>query len=306
MSFNVENSSILETLKEKILKLMPHPAADLTAAMKTNTGLEILHIDTRLKPVNCFLEPKAVFVIQGAKRITIGGYDHECREGSSMVTAVGLPVSCRILNASFNKPFLSLAVSFDPVILKQCLKDLKDCDTSKNLGDIRAISFASQTPQLCEILHRMLSLADNSTDAALLAPLLHHELYLCLLKSPHGCHMQELLSEGLGAGQIAKAVNLLRHNVHQQLNVEDLAQSVHMAPSTFYRNFKKITCLSPLQFHKYFRLCEAKQLMLSGMNATRACFSVGYASCQQFSRDYKQYFGNPPAKDIKEELLKPK
>ena len=34
--------------------------------------------------------------------------------------------------------------------------------------------------------------------------------------------------------------------------------------------------------------------------AADAAFEVGYVSVQQFTRDYKRLFGNPPGRDAKE------
>jgi AraC-like DNA-binding protein len=73
-----------------------------------------------------------------------------------------------------------------------------------------------------------------------------------------------------------------------------------MAVSTFHRNFKQITALSPLQFQKKLRLLEAQRLMLiENLDAENACYEVGYESPTQFSREYKRMFGNPPLKDIR-------
>lgn len=82
--------------------------------------------------------------------------------------------------------------------------------------------------------------------------------------------------------------------------MEELAYKVIMAPSTFYRNFKLVTKVSPLQYQKQLRLNEAKRLMLSrDFDVTRACYEVGYESPTQFSREYKKMFGQPPFTDIK-------
>ncbi len=82
--------------------------------------------------------------------------------------------------------------------------------------------------------------------------------------------------------------------------MNEIAQSVNMAPSSFYRNFKKVTQVSPLQYQKQLRLNEAQRLMLSGEhNAESASYIVGYESPTQFSREYKKMFGNPPKTDVK-------
>lgn len=82
--------------------------------------------------------------------------------------------------------------------------------------------------------------------------------------------------------------------------MDEIAQSVNMAPSSFYRNFKKVTQVSPLQYQKQLRLNEAQRLMLSGEHsAESASYFVGYESPTQFSREYKKMFGNPPKTDVK-------
>ena len=82
--------------------------------------------------------------------------------------------------------------------------------------------------------------------------------------------------------------------------MDEVAQSVNMAPSSFYRNFKEVTKVSPLQYQKQLRLNEAQRLMLTGQyDATTASYKVGYESPTQFSREYKKMFGNPPKTNIK-------
>ena len=82
--------------------------------------------------------------------------------------------------------------------------------------------------------------------------------------------------------------------------MDEVAQSVNMAPSSFYRNFKEVIKVSPLQYQKQLRLNEAQRLMLTGQyDAATASYEVGYESPTQFSREYKKMFGNPPKTDVK-------
>ena len=77
--------------------------------------------------------------------------------------------------------------------------------------------------------------------------------------------------------------------------MEELADELKIAASSFYKDFKKVTTLSPIQYQKQLRLCEARRLMrFEGFNAQEAGFAVGYASSAQFSREYKKLFGTPP------------
>ena len=72
-----------------------------------------------------------------------------------------------------------------------------------------------------------------------------------------------------------------------------------MSPSTFHQHFRALTAMSPLQYQKWFRLNEARRLMLTEhQDAATAAFEVGYASPSQFSREYRRVFGAPPLRDI--------
>ena len=93
---------------------------------------------------------------------------------------------------------------------------------------------------------------------------------------------------------------ILRSDYPRPLPVEDLAAAAGMSLSSFHQHFKAITSLSPLQFQKHLRLIEARRLMLAeGANASNAAFTVGYESVQQFNREYKRLFGEPPGKAAK-------
>ncbi|GBU13984.1 transcriptional regulator [Enterobacterales bacterium] len=85
--------------------------------------------------------------------------------------------------------------------------------------------------------------------------------------------------------------------------MEDLAEKINMAPSTFHKHFKEVTTLSPLQYQKHLRLCEAQRLMLADpYSASQAAFAVGYESSNQFSREYKRLFGDTPKNSITHSL----
>lgn len=63
--------------------------------------------------------------------------------------------------------------------------------------------------------------------------------------------------------KIARAVAWLRANYAQSMNVEELAELVHMRPSSFHSHFRAVTSMSPLQYQKAPRLLQAQRLMVS-------------------------------------------
>lgn len=126
------------------------------------------------------------------------------------------------------------------------------------------------------------------------------EIYYRLLTGPLGGQLRLINTKGTRSNQIAQAISIIKDKYIEKLNMDEVALSVNMAPSSFYRNFKKVTQVSPLQYQKQLKLYEAQRLMLTGnYDAASASYEVGYESPTQFSREYKKMFGNPPKTDIK-------
>jgi AraC-like DNA-binding protein len=99
--------------------------------------------------------------------------------------------------------------------------------------------------------------------------------------------------------QIARAIDWLKGHFARPLRIEDLATHVNMSTSTFHHHFRALTAMSPLQYHKWLRLNEARRLITERLDATTAAFQVGYEIPSQFSREYSRSFGAPPLRDIR-------
>jgi transcriptional regulator GlxA family with amidase domain len=91
----------------------------------------------------------------------------------------------------------------------------------------------------------------------------------------------------------------LRTDFDQPVIIEELATLVNMSVTSFHRQFKAVTGMSPLQYQKTLRLQEARRLMLTAMlDVGAAGRRVGYSSAAQFTREYGRFFGSAPTKDI--------
>jgi transcriptional regulator GlxA family with amidase domain len=112
--------------------------------------------------------------------------------------------------------------------------------------------------------------------------------------------LRQIVSAGNHGFQIARAIDLFKHNFDKPLRIDDLASRVGLSTSAFHSHFRSTTAMSPLQFQKRMRLNEARRLMLTEqLDASRAAFTVGYESPSQFSREYSRQFDAPPMRDIK-------
>ncbi|MGH9947173.1 MAG: helix-turn-helix domain-containing protein [Pyrinomonadaceae bacterium] len=98
--------------------------------------------------------------------------------------------------------------------------------------------------------------------------------------------------------RIAQTVRWLREHYAQNIDVEMIAKDAGIAVTTFHRQFKRVTGLSPIQFQKQLRLLKARHLLvIDGQTVAGAAYEVGYQSWSQFTREYSRFFGAPPARD---------
>jgi AraC-like DNA-binding protein len=279
--------------------LLRHATASGTTDIK---GFKIVRRDTPHIMERCIVKPVVIVTVQGKKRSVIGKVPYEYGAGNTMVLGVDIPADSCVLEASPKKPYLSMILELDAVLIAQILSELpKEVESIKPLW---AVACSQTEPAVFEAFVRLVELLDKPERIQFLSPMIIREIHYLLLTGTIGIHIRAINTLGTQSNQIARAITWLENNFNKPLKVEELAEYVNMAVSTFHRNFKQITTLSPLQFQKKLRLLEAQRLMLiERYDASNACYEVGYESPTQFNREYKRMFGNSPMRDIKDILF---
>lgn len=248
--------------------------------------------------VHGLYKPSLCIVSQGSKSVFLGPDVYQYDAARMLIVSVELPVASQITQASFSEPFLSLKLDLDPQkIAELALKVYPNGFPPHR--ESRGVTVSAATTEIVKAGTRLLELMNDPQDALLLAPLVLEEILVRLLRSPIGGRVAQVSREESSTQRIARAMAWVRTNFDQPMVVEQLAEMVHMSPSTFHQHFKAVTSMSPLQFQKALRLREARRLMLtSKMDATTASRQVGYQSPSQFSREYGRLFGRAPVRDI--------
>jgi transcriptional regulator GlxA family with amidase domain len=130
--------------------------------------------------------------------------------------------------------------------------------------------------------------------------MIQREVVYRILRGAGGGRLRAIATAGEQSYRTAKVIAWIRANYTKPLRVEDLAHIAGMSTSTLHHHFRVLTSLSPLQYQKQLRLQVARQRMLvEGVDAAGAAFSVGYESASQFNREYSRFFGLPPMKDVR-------
>ena len=286
-------NSKYEAIKDIILRNIPGEG-NFSTSIK---GVRMVRRDNPTEFLRCFYNPTCIFVLQGKKHMLYGDSNLIYGKGQYVVSCTDIPVSSRVMEATPEAPFVVLILEFDSNLISNLILETKIQQTVEN--DEKCLAIAQTDEDLLDAFYRLAQLIEKPQDE-MISSMIIKEIYYRLLTGPLGNQLKLINTKGTRSNQIAQAITFLKENFSEKLNIEDIAEQVNMAPSSFYRNFRKVTQVSPLQYQKQLRLYEAQRLMLSGEhNAETASYVVGYESPTQFSREYKKMFGNPPKTDIK-------
>lgn len=244
-------------------------------------------------------EKSLVIVVQGQKEIALVSNTRKYNEVHYIATPIGMPVVSRVRIASKEEPYLALLLALDHEVLSEIgeLMSMESRQTSS--CESRGIFSGETSAEMLGAAIRLLELTEKLDDAKVLGPLIVKEIYYHLLKSSNGSSIFAYTVSGNKYFNISRAIMFIKLDLVKEINVENLARQVSMSRSSFFRSFKEVTSMSPIQYQKRLRLVEARRLLTKkNESAQNAAFKVGYKSSSQFSREYSRMFGRPPVKDI--------
>ncbi len=258
-------------------------------------GLTLFRSDQPRPPVNTLYRPTLCVVAQGRKRVLLGERILEYNASNYLIVTVDVPVQGCIVEASPERPLLSLSLDLDPGRLAGMLLALPPAPPAPEKP---ALAVSAMDESLAEPLLRLLKLLDHPADAAVLAPLIEQEIYYRLLQGEQGALLRHVATAGSHLARIGLATSWIRSHFAEPISIDQLAARARMSPTSFHRHFKAVTTMSPLQYRTQIRLQEARRLMLTdGKDAGAIGYDVGYDSASQFNREYRRLFGRPPAAD---------
>jgi AraC-like DNA-binding protein len=261
-------------------------------------GLHLHRGSSPTEPVHGVTELSFCVIAQGSKEIYVGDECYRYDPAHYLLATVELPVVARLVDASPERPYLSVRIVLDPALVGSVMVEAGEA-ALQNSADTRAINVSPLDAGLLDATLRLVRLIENPTEARVLAPLITREIVFRFLMGEQGPRLRHMLVLGGYTNRIARAVERIRSNFDKPLRIDHLARELGMSTSGFYQQFKTVTALTPLQFQKQLRLQEARRLMLGeDMDAASAGYRVGYDDAAHFSREYKRLFGMPPMRDV--------
>jgi len=261
-------------------------------------GLRFSRFSNDIAPIFYIQETAVCFVLQGRKTVMLGEATYVYDPASCLVASVELPVTGHVSGVTPEKPYLGIVLNVSPKDLAALIIEAGRQPTRRDENECQALSNTKVTPALADPLIRLIKLLDTPAEIPIMAPMIKREINFRLLQT----EQFDLLSQSaVGDGKLRRvshAISWIKENLASPLRIEELAQQVHMSPSSLHHQFKEVTALSPLQFQKRLRLQKARQIIMTDKtSAEKIAYSVGYESPSQFNREYARLFGQPPIRD---------
>lgn len=258
-------------------------------------GLALVRAEAATGRFGALYQPSLCVVLQGAKTTLLGERVFHYDAGKYLIASVDLPALGQIAQASPEAPYLALRLSLDTAMIAEMLLDSED---EADAPPAPGLAVSTLGEDLADALLRLTRLIERPREVAALAPLIKREIVYRLLFVEVQPLLRQIGRAGSRLNRLNRALAWIRQNYDAPLRVGDLARLAHMSPSTFHRQFKAVTALSPLQYQKQIRLQEARRRLLAHeADVASVGLAVGYESPSQFSREYRRLFGEAPGRD---------
>lgn len=261
-------------------------------------GLSLHRSSTPGEPLHSVYDPVFCVIAQGSKELFLGSERYLYDAAHYLIVTANVPVAAHVLEASPARPYLSLRLKLDPLLVSSVMVEAGHTGLPQR-ASVRAINVSPLDADLLDAVVRLVRVAESPGEAHFMAPLITREIIYRLLVGEQCDRLRYIVVQNGHSHHIARAIEQFCREFDRPLPIERVAQELGMSVSSFHHHFKAATALSPLQFQKRLRLQEARRLMLGeALDATSAAYRVGYDDASHFNREYKRLFGLPPLRDV--------
>ncbi len=261
----------------------------------TDTGVPRLRMVRSEGCPDQVYEPMLHLVLQGSKSLSIGDQMLVFQEADYLVVPVHVPATGEVRARGPGKPYLAVSLILDPAIIAAVMADMPQSST---MAPSSGFAVSAAPAEMIDAWLRLMRLIDRPDEMQMLAPAIEREILFRVLKGPQGDRLREIACAESRLAQVRPAIGWLQDHFAEPVRVGPLAAMTGMSIPAFYRHFKAVTAMAPIQYQKRIRLLKARRLMLfEDRDVSAAAYAVGYESASQFSREYARLFGLPPSRD---------
>ncbi len=96
--------------------------------------------------------------------------------------------------------------------------------------------------------------------------------------------------------KVIDVIAYIREHLAEEISVDTLARQCYVSKYHLMRQFKEATGYSIHRYINEKRVQAARQMILAGMPASRACYECGFRDYSTFARRFKAIVGRAPSK----------
>ncbi|TMD66293.1 MAG: AraC family transcriptional regulator, partial [Chloroflexi bacterium] len=205
-------------------------------------GFHLYRRSSPLELLHGVSEPSVAVIAQGSKEVLLGENRYRYGPSQYLLATVELPTIRRVLEASKERPYLSLRLELAPTLVGSVMLEAGHSSHSWLPGraDVRGIDVSLLDANLLDAFVRLVRLLDSPAETPVLLPLITREIIYRLLVGEQGGRLRHLAILGGYTPHIARAVARLRQDFDQPLRIERLARELGMSVSGFHHHFKAV------------------------------------------------------------------
>ena len=238
-----------------------------------------------------------IFILQGEKTIYSGSETYTYNPTNFITLTVPLPLECQAISND-GQPIIGLTMDIEMPVLNRLIHQMEESETISRVDrgeKDRGFFIGQLKSEIKNSLKRLLLCLQDPIQSKILGNDRVKELLFHVLRHEQSSALYALAMKNTGISKIDTALRDIQLNYQKTFDVEGLAGSVNMSPSSFHQTFKRVTASSPIQYVKKVRLVKAKEILSSEcQTVSEVASSVGYESVSQFNREFKRYFGLTP------------
>ncbi len=195
-------------------------------------------------------KPGAVFVLRGRKQGLLDGEVYRYDEEHYL--AVSVPVPFRMQSeASPENPLIAVYVEFDMAMVAEIVAIIAEGRSGFDRAKVRSLASSRMTPDIADVLQRLLRALLDPLDAAVLGADILRELHYRVLLGPQGAAMISALQQLGTSGRLIQSIMRLRDSYGSNITVTALASEAGMSVPSYHVHFKALTGSSPMQYVKF-------------------------------------------------------
>lgn len=141
------------------------------------------------------------------------------------------------------------------------------------------------------------SFTDEGYAAELYRQVLFLEFMVHLNRAALGNRLEFIDTEN-SHSKMADILTYINDHLTDELTIDNIADTFFISKFYMMRQFKQETGYTIGKYISRKRLLLAKDLILSGVPSTQACFDCGYKDYSTFSRAYKRLFSESPRETL--------